>query len=309
MSGEVLGDDVDIVFELGTDGNNRCGFSNGALDEVLDILELVGGVALLDEVDLILENDDVLHLHDLDGGEVLGGLRLGTGLVASDEEEGAVHDSGAVEHCGHEDVVAWAINEADVAHERHGAVLETRGGARRRVMHGGGVGGKAVGTGYVRVLAHVQLGVGIPKLDGDVALQLILETHGLHPAQSLHNCGLPVRHVAYRADVDRRLPADHLRRQRRQLAFVQLFKLLISQPILVHLRLFSAPLRLRHLLLLLLYAHARGHSCHMHYEDNLQQLPTLSLCRSIAKIERARTQSHRMEALVLVRYFAWSTQL
>jgi hypothetical protein len=47
----------------------------------------------------------------------------------------------------------------------------------------------------------------------------------------------------------------------------------------------------------------------VHYEDNLQQLPTLSLCKSIAEIERARTQSHRMEALVLVRYFAWSTQL
>ena len=39
-------------------------------------------LGLRDEVDLVLEDQNVLQLHDLDGGQVLGGLGLGARLVA-----------------------------------------------------------------------------------------------------------------------------------------------------------------------------------------------------------------------------------
>ena len=48
----------------------------------------------------------MLEAHDLDRREVLRRLRLRAGLVGGDEQERAVHDGGAVEHGGHEDVVA-----------------------------------------------------------------------------------------------------------------------------------------------------------------------------------------------------------
>lgn len=50
--------------------------------------------SLTHQVDLVLENDDVVELHDLDSGKMLGGLRLGAGFVSGDEEEGGVHDGG-----------------------------------------------------------------------------------------------------------------------------------------------------------------------------------------------------------------------
>ena len=47
-----------------------------------NLLLLLLGLALLDQIDLVLQDEDVLQLHDLDGGQVLGGLRLRARLVS-----------------------------------------------------------------------------------------------------------------------------------------------------------------------------------------------------------------------------------
>ena len=47
------------------------------------------------QIDFVLQDDDVVELHDLDGCEMLGRLRLWAGFVAGYEEEGGVHDGGA----------------------------------------------------------------------------------------------------------------------------------------------------------------------------------------------------------------------
>lgn len=47
-----------------------------------DLLILLFGLTLLHEVDLILQDEDVLQLHDLYGSQMLGCLRLRTWLVA-----------------------------------------------------------------------------------------------------------------------------------------------------------------------------------------------------------------------------------
>lgn len=53
-----------------------------------------------------------------------------------------------------------------------------------------------IAPGAPRVRCLEDLGVGIAQLDGNVALQLVLEAHGLHPGDGLHHCRLPVGHVA-----------------------------------------------------------------------------------------------------------------
>jgi hypothetical protein len=39
---------------------------------------------------LILENDDVVELHDLNGGQVLRGLGLGAGFVSGNQEKSGI---------------------------------------------------------------------------------------------------------------------------------------------------------------------------------------------------------------------------
>jgi hypothetical protein len=89
------------------------------LHERGDTLLMLERTRLLDQIDLILEDDDVLELHDLDRGQVLGRLRLRARLVPGDKEERGVHDGRTVKHGGHENVVAGAVDEGDVPDELH----------------------------------------------------------------------------------------------------------------------------------------------------------------------------------------------
>jgi len=52
------------------------------LDKLEDLLVLVFGLGVSDEVDLVLEDDDVFELHDLNGRQMLRRLGLWTRLVA-----------------------------------------------------------------------------------------------------------------------------------------------------------------------------------------------------------------------------------
>ena len=52
------------------------------LNKGQNLLVLLLGLALLHQVDFVLQDQDVLQLHDLDGSEMLRGLGLGTRLVA-----------------------------------------------------------------------------------------------------------------------------------------------------------------------------------------------------------------------------------
>ncbi len=150
------------------------------LDEGEDLLVLVKRGGLLDEIDLVLEDDDVLELHDLDGSQVLRGLRLRAGLIAGDEEESGVHDGGTVQHGGHEDVVAGAVDEGDVPHKAHHA-LAVGVVALEHVLLVAAVRAVAAGLLSEPLVGFVDLGVGIAQLDGDVSHQLVLETHSLRP--------------------------------------------------------------------------------------------------------------------------------
>lgn len=55
---------------------------------------MCGGGLFAHKIDLVLENNDVLELHDLNGCKMLGSLGLGAAFVASNEKKGSVHDGG-----------------------------------------------------------------------------------------------------------------------------------------------------------------------------------------------------------------------
>jgi len=76
----VLADGVDIVAELGRDGDDGGAVGDSALDKVENLLVLLLGSGLLDQINLVLEDDDVSQLHDLDGRQVLRCLWLRAGL-------------------------------------------------------------------------------------------------------------------------------------------------------------------------------------------------------------------------------------
>ena len=105
---------IHVVLELSRDWNDRSGVRHGALDEVFDLLMLLLRLRLLDQIDLVLQDEQVLQLHDLHRSQVLGGLRLRARLVRGNEQQRCVHDSGAVQHGGHEDVVPRAVDEGHV---------------------------------------------------------------------------------------------------------------------------------------------------------------------------------------------------
>jgi hypothetical protein len=63
------------------------------------------------QINFVLHNDNVLKLHDFDGGQVLAGLRLRARLVTGDQKQSRVHDCGSGKHSCHQHVVARAINE------------------------------------------------------------------------------------------------------------------------------------------------------------------------------------------------------
>ena len=118
---DVLADHVDVVLQLRTDGDDRSLLCHRAGDEVADALELDHRLLLLDQVDLVLQNDQVLQLHDLHGSEVLARLRLRAGLVSGDQQESRVHHSRSVQHRRHQHVVARTVHERHVAHQSHRA--------------------------------------------------------------------------------------------------------------------------------------------------------------------------------------------
>ena len=74
---------------------------------------------LLDQIYFILENNYILEFHDLDSSQMLRCLWLWTRLITSNEQQRSVHDSSAVQHGSHENVVAGAVDEGDVANELH----------------------------------------------------------------------------------------------------------------------------------------------------------------------------------------------
>ena len=191
VGGDVLGDDIDVVAQLRRDGYHRRRVGHRPFDERFDILMLLQRGRFLDKIDLVLQDDDVLQLHDLDGGEVFGGLRLRARLVARDQQQRRVHHRRTVEHGRHENVVAWAVNERHVPHE-----LVRPLALRDHVLRGRAARNEVPRPRALWVFALVDLGVRVAQLDGDVALELVLEAHGVHSGDGLDDGGFAVSHVA-----------------------------------------------------------------------------------------------------------------
>lgn len=112
LGDKVLVDGVNVELQLGTDRDDGAAVGDGTADELQDGLVVLAGGLLAHQVDLVLENDDVVQLHNLNGGQMFRGLGLRAGFVSGNEEEGGVHDGGARQHGAHENIVTRAVDEA-----------------------------------------------------------------------------------------------------------------------------------------------------------------------------------------------------
>lgn len=92
-------------------------------------------------------------------------------MTLTNEKEGSIHHSGPIQHGGHKNVVPGAVDEADVSHE---LVLEAVHG--KCVLLAGAHGSVAYWSLTSLVKAPINLRIGVTKLDGDVPLQLVLES-------------------------------------------------------------------------------------------------------------------------------------
>mmetsp|Transcript_10120 Transcript_10120/g.33740 ORF Transcript_10120/g.33740 Transcript_10120/m.33740 type:complete len:262 (-) Transcript_10120:1289-2074(-) len=209
--GHVLGDNVDVVAKLSRDGDDGRLLGDSALDESLDVIVLLEGRALFDKIDFVLKDDDVLQFHDFHSSKMLCSLGLRTRFIASDEQERSIHNGSTVKHRSHKNVVPGTINERNMAKQlplplrrrfvqrswtsldfvlalsvtwlskgqNHALLIVKEGRRAERPV---------VARFLVRGIdALVDLRVGITQLDGDVTLELVLETNGHHAGQSLDN--------------------------------------------------------------------------------------------------------------------------
>lgn len=81
LLGDVLAEHLDVVLELRGDGHDGRSLGDRALHELGDLLVLLLRLTLFHQIDLVLQDQDVLQLHDLDGREMFARLRLWTALV------------------------------------------------------------------------------------------------------------------------------------------------------------------------------------------------------------------------------------
>ena len=129
-----------------------------------------------DNINLVLQDDDLVEVHDLDGSEMLRRLRLRAGLVASNKQQRRVHDSCTGKHGSHEHIVTGAIDERHVSHE------EERAAAARVLasLFVGRLGAEGkVALRRLTLEALVELSVGVTELDGNVTDLLLLMLNGL----------------------------------------------------------------------------------------------------------------------------------
>ncbi len=189
--GDVLLDGLDehvqVDLLLGGYGDDGRVLGHRTREEAPDVLVVGEGRLLVDEVDLVLDDDDVLDADDVQRHQVLLGLGLGAHLVRRYHEDGAVHETGAAEHDGHEGLVARGVDEADGPEE-----LRLR-------LAGVGVRGEALWRFLTG--AAVEGAVGVTQLDRDAPLHLLGVLVRPHARQRLGQRCLPVVHVADQADI------------------------------------------------------------------------------------------------------------
>lgn len=108
---KIFVDGVNVELQLCTDRDDGAAICDSAADEAKDRFVVLRCCFLAHEIDLVLEDDNVVKLHDLDSCEMFRSLWLGAGFVTGNEEESGVHDCGARQHGAHQNIVTRAVDE------------------------------------------------------------------------------------------------------------------------------------------------------------------------------------------------------
>jgi len=191
-SAKVVYNDIDVISQLGWNRDDWGWSAIPARKTFFDFFVLLLDVVLIFDydIDFVLEHNDMFELHDIDCNQMLARLRLGVGLVTSDQEKRCIHDCSASKHSCHEGIVAGAVNETNMAGEYH-----FRLASLVRTFHIIRL-GWTVGLIAVRGLASwalKKLSVCVAQLDGDVTEFLTEVADGLKSIikEYLHSFQIP----------------------------------------------------------------------------------------------------------------------
>lgn len=139
---------------------------------------------------------------------MLDGLGLRTFDVGGDKQQRCVHDCGAGEHSGQEDLMSWAIAEGYMA-------LEEQSGLASLVVALGivfliaGIGLVAIGGGASGTPEH--FGIGISQSNRDISHPFLSEPDSGHSGNGSDDSGLTVSYVSDGAYIECGLSAHDLR--------------------------------------------------------------------------------------------------
>lgn len=89
-----LVDSINVELELSGDGDDGRLSGNGTTNELEDRLVVLLGSLFPHQINLVLQDDDLVELHNLNGSQMLRGLGLGARFVASNQQQRSVHDCG-----------------------------------------------------------------------------------------------------------------------------------------------------------------------------------------------------------------------
>lgn len=71
--------------------------------------------ALFDQIDLVLQDDDILQLHNLDCSQMFRCLWLRAAFVSGHKKQSGIHDCCTVQHGSHQNVVTGTIDKRYVS--------------------------------------------------------------------------------------------------------------------------------------------------------------------------------------------------
>jgi len=100
---DVVDNHIDVVPQNSRDWDDGDAGTRSRRQRLLYFFLLLGDSNFVfdDQIDLVLEHDDVLEVHDVDGDQMLTGLRLGVRLITSHEQQSSVHDGCTRQHSCH----------------------------------------------------------------------------------------------------------------------------------------------------------------------------------------------------------------
>jgi hypothetical protein len=119
-SAKVINYKIYVESLLRGDWDNWRTFSDCAGNKLLDVFVLLDTFLLIanDNVDFVLQDYDLIEVHNLDSGKMFTCLILRTRLISSNKKKSAIHDSSTSKHSCHKHIMTRAIDKGNMSPQK-----------------------------------------------------------------------------------------------------------------------------------------------------------------------------------------------